>query len=78
MDRLFNRIDQEPEVPEGSSTPVSLPNVIQQIVSNPALPQVEGHKWKENLEIDSIRVIHQQDRHRVYHQQQPLHCCTIP
>jgi hypothetical protein len=41
-DRLFNRINQEPEVPEGSSTPVSLPNVIQQIVSNPALPQVEG------------------------------------
>ena len=42
VDRLFNRINQEPEVPEGSSTPVSLPNVIQQIVSNPALPQVEG------------------------------------
>ena len=41
VDRLFNRLNQNQE-PDANSTPVSLPNVIQRIVSNPALAEVEG------------------------------------
>ena len=41
VDRLFNRMNQEAERPL-NSPPVSLPNVVQRIISNPALTEVEG------------------------------------
>jgi hypothetical protein len=49
VDRLFNRLNQEPEC---NSTPVSLPNVIQRIVSNPALPEVEGELRNSSIRVD--------------------------
>jgi hypothetical protein len=39
VDRLFSRLSPEAE---GNSTPVSLPSVIQRIISNPVLQDVEG------------------------------------